>query len=91
MVFLCETAEVETIETDLLLVGGGMACTGAAVEAAAWAKATGLKCTLVDKAALDRSGAVAMGLSAINTYIGPENKVCRLCENGPHRPHGHHP
>ena len=29
----------------------------------------------MDKAALDRSGAVAMGLSAINTYIGPENKV----------------
>ena len=71
----CEKPPVETIETDLLLVGGGMACTGAAVEAAAWAKATGLKCTLVDKAALDRSGAVAMGLSAINTYIGPENKI----------------
>jgi adenylylsulfate reductase subunit A len=71
----CEKPPVETIETDLLLVGGGMACTGAAVEAAAWAKASGLKCTLVDKAALDRSGAVAMGLSAINTYIGHENKI----------------
>jgi adenylylsulfate reductase subunit A len=71
----CSKPEVETVETDLLLVGGGMACTGAAVEAAAWAKAAGLKVTLVDKAALDRSGAVAMGLSAINTYIGPENKV----------------
>ncbi|HEY9072647.1 MAG TPA: adenylyl-sulfate reductase subunit alpha, partial [Desulfobaccales bacterium] len=71
----CKKPEVETIETDLLLVGGGMACTGAAVEAAAWAKAAGLKITLVDKAAMDRSGAVAMGLSAINTYIGPENKV----------------
>jgi adenylylsulfate reductase subunit A len=71
----CEKPPVETIETDLLLVGGGMACTGAAVEAAAWAKAAGIKITLVDKAALDRSGAVAMGLSAINTYIGPENKV----------------
>ncbi len=62
------------MDTDLLIVGGGMAATGAAVEAAAWAKATGLKVTMVDKAALDRSGAVAMGLSAINTYIG-ENKV----------------
>lgn len=71
----CAKPEVETIETDLLLVGGGMACTGAAVEAAAWAKAAGIKITLVDKAALDRSGAVAMGLSAINTYIGPENKI----------------
>ncbi len=71
----CEKPPVETIETDLLLVGGGMACTGAAVEAAAWAKAAGIKITLVDKAALDRSGAVAMGLSAINTYVGAENKV----------------
>ncbi len=71
----CAKPEVVTIETDLLLVGGGMACTGAAVEAAAWAKAAGIKITLVDKAALDRSGAVAMGLSAINTYIGPENKI----------------
>jgi adenylylsulfate reductase subunit A len=71
----CAKPEVVTIETDLLLVGGGMACTGAAVEAAAWAKASGLKTTMVDKAALDRSGAVAMGLSAINTYIGSENKI----------------
>jgi adenylylsulfate reductase subunit A len=71
----CSKPAVETVETDLLLVGGGMACTGAAVEAAAWAKAAGLKVTLVDKAALDRSGAVAMGLSAINTYLGPENPV----------------
>ena len=29
----CAKPAVETIETDLLLVGGGMACTGAAVEA----------------------------------------------------------
>jgi adenylylsulfate reductase subunit A len=71
----CAKPAVETIETDLLLVGGGMACTGAAVEAMAYAKGLGLKVTLVDKAALDRSGAVAMGLSAINTYVGAENKV----------------
>ncbi len=62
----------ETVEvtTDLLIVGGGMAACGAAVEAAYWAKKHGLKVTLVDKAALDRSGAVAMGLSAINQYLG---------------------
>jgi adenylylsulfate reductase subunit A len=71
----CAKPEVVNVETDLLLVGGGMACCGAAVEAAAWAKAAGIKVTLVDKAALDRSGAVAMGLSAINTYVGAENKV----------------
>ncbi|MFH0765050.1 MAG: adenylyl-sulfate reductase subunit alpha [Calditrichota bacterium] len=58
------------VETDLLIVGGGMAACGAAVEAAYWAKKNGLKVTLVDKAAMDRSGAVAMGLSAINQYVG---------------------
>ena len=46
-----------------------MAACGAAVEAAYWAKKQGLKVTVVDKAAMDRSGAVAMGLSAINQYV----------------------
>jgi len=65
-------ANFETVEvtTDLLIVGGGMAACGAAVEAAHWAKKNGLKVTMVDKAAVDRSGAVAMGLSAINQYVG---------------------
>jgi adenylylsulfate reductase subunit A len=64
--------DFETVEvsTDLLIVGGGMAACGAAVEAAHWAKQNGLQVTMVDKAAVDRSGAVAMGLSAINQYVG---------------------
>jgi adenylylsulfate reductase subunit A len=64
--------DFETIEitTDILILGGGMAACGAAFEAAHWAKQHNLKVTLVDKAAMDRSGAVAMGLSAINMYIG---------------------
>ena len=62
--------ETVTVETDLLILGGGMAACGAAVEAAYWAKLNGLKVALVDKAAVDRSGAVAMGLSAINQYVG---------------------
>jgi adenylylsulfate reductase, subunit A len=62
--------ETVIVETDLLILGGGMAACGAAVEAAHWAKQNGLKVTLVDKAAVDRSGAVAMGLSAINQYVG---------------------
>jgi adenylylsulfate reductase subunit A len=61
--------ETVTVETDLLICGGGMAACGAAVEAAYWAKQHGLKVTVVDKAAMDRSGAVAMGLSAINQYV----------------------
>jgi adenylylsulfate reductase, subunit A len=61
----------ETVEvtTDLLIVGGGMAACGTALEASYWGKMKGLKVTLVEKAVPDRSGAVAMGLSAINQYI----------------------
>ena len=64
-------ANFETVEitTDILICGGGMAACGAAVEASYWANKNGLKVTLVDKAAMDRSGAVAMGLSAINQYV----------------------
>ncbi len=69
----CAEPEIVEMETDILIVGGGMAACGAAVEAVRWAKQAGLKIILCDKAALERSGAVAMGLSAINTYIG-ENK-----------------
>ncbi len=58
------------VDTDLLILGGGFAACGAATEAAYWAKKKGLKVTMVDKAALDRSGACAMGLSAINQYVG---------------------
>jgi len=65
--------EIVEKETDILIVGGGMAACGAAVEAVRWAKPHGIRILLCDKAAMERSGAVAMGLSAINTYIG-ENK-----------------
>ena len=71
--------EIIDIETDILIVGGGMAACGAAYEAKRWA-GDDVKITLVDKAAMDRSGAVAMGLSAINTYLGdnsPED-YCRM-------------
>ena len=60
---------VEEYEYDALLVGGGMACTGAAFEIGKWMP-SGAKVCLCDKASLERSGAVAQGLSAINTYIG---------------------
>lgn len=62
--------ETVVVNTDLLIIGGGMSACGATWEAAYWAKKNGLKVTVVDKAAMDRSGAVAMGLSAINQYIG---------------------
>jgi len=61
--------EVEEREVDILIVGGGMAACGAAFEVKKWAPADA-KILLCDKAALERSGSVAQGLSAINTYIG---------------------
>ena len=69
--------EFSTVEvtTDLLVIGGGMSGAGAAVEGAHWAKENNVKLTLVDKAAVDRSGAVAMGLSAINQYQGDNTPV----------------
>jgi adenylylsulfate reductase subunit A len=59
---------VEEREVDILIVGGGMAACGTAFEIKKWAGDK--KVLLVDKAAMERSGAVAQGLSAINTYIG---------------------
>jgi adenylylsulfate reductase subunit A len=58
----------EVVECDILIVGGGMAGCGAAIEATYWGK--GLRVVMVDKAATDRSGAVGEGLSAINCYMG---------------------
>lgn len=64
--------EVVEEEVDILLIGGGMACCGAGYEIMRWMEGTDLKVKLVDKAAMDRSGAVAQGLSAINTYLGEQ-------------------
>jgi len=67
---------VEEREVDILIVGGGMAACGTAFEVKKWAPDA--KVLLCDKAAMERSGAVAQGLSAINTYVGknsPEDYV----------------
>ncbi|MDY0374416.1 MAG: adenylyl-sulfate reductase subunit alpha [Desulfobacterium sp.] len=65
--------EVDKRDVDVLIVGGGMAACGTAFEIKKWAS-DDTKILLCDKAALERSGAVAQGLSAINTYIG-ENSI----------------
>ena len=57
-------------EVDILIIGGGMSACGCAFEIMQWAEGKDLNIKLVDKAAMDRSGAVAQGLSAINTYMG---------------------
>ena len=61
--------EVEEREVDVLIVGGGMAACGTAFEVKKWLP-EGASVLLCDKAAMERSGAVAQGLSAINTYVG---------------------
>ncbi len=61
--------EVEEREVDILIVGGGMAASGTAFEIKKW-MTDDQTVLLCDKAAMERSGAVAQGLSAINTYIG---------------------
>ena len=61
---------VKEHDVDLLIVGGGMGACGVAYEAVRWGEKHNLKIMLCDKAALERSGAVAQGLSAINTYLG---------------------
>ena len=62
--------EIVEEEVDILIIGGGMAACGCAFEIMRWAEGKDLNIKLVDKAAMDRSGAVAQGLSAINTYMG---------------------
>ena len=46
--------ETVIIETDLLILGGGMAACGAAFEASHWAKKHNKKVTVVDKASMER-------------------------------------
>ncbi len=69
-----ENPEVIEESVDILIIGGGMGACGAAYELGPWIEASGenISVKLVDKAAMDRSGAVAQGLSAINTYIGTQ-------------------
>ena len=55
-------------DCDILVVGGGMGGTGAAYEARHWGR--DMKIVVAEKANIDRSGAVAQGLYAINCYMG---------------------
>ncbi len=56
------------VDCDILVVGGGMGGTGAAYESRYWGR--DLKVVVAEKANIDRSGAVAQGLYAINCYMG---------------------
>ncbi|MDA8050019.1 MAG: adenylyl-sulfate reductase subunit alpha [Rhodospirillales bacterium] len=56
------------VDSDVLIIGGGFAGCGAAYESRYWGRE--LKIVVVEKANIERSGAVAHGLSAINCYMG---------------------
>ena len=55
-------------DCDILVVGGGMGGCGAAFEARHWGR--DLRIVVSERANIDRSGAVAQGLYAINCYMG---------------------
>ncbi len=56
------------VDSDILVIGGGFGGCGATYESRYWGR--DLKIVLVEKANIERSGAVAHGLSAINCYMG---------------------
>ncbi len=56
------------VDSDVLVIGGGFGGCGAAYESRYWGR--DLKIVVVEKAHIERSGAVAHGLSAINCYMG---------------------
>jgi adenylylsulfate reductase subunit A len=63
----------DVIETDLLIIGGGNAGCFVAVEAKA--RQPDLDVTIMEKAHIQRSGATASGMDAINTYISKGESV----------------
>src|ERR1700740_2717887 len=56
------------VDADILVVGGGMGGCRATYESRYWGR--DLKIVCVEKANIERSGAVAQGLYAINCYMG---------------------
>jgi len=62
------TRRTKFVDSDILIVGGGFGGCGAAYESRYWGR--DLKIVLIEKANVERSGAVAHGLSAINCYMG---------------------
>ena len=64
------------VDADILVIGGGFSGCGATYESRYWGR--DLKIVLAEKANIERSGAVAHGLSAINCYMG-----MRWSENRP--------
>ena len=64
------------VDSDILVIGGGFGGCGAAYESRYWGRDKNV--VIVEKANIERSGAVAQGLYAINCYMGT-----RFGENNP--------
>ncbi|GAB6126681.1 adenylyl-sulfate reductase subunit alpha [Humidesulfovibrio idahonensis] len=64
--------QVEVVDCDILIIGGGNAGCFVATEAAL--KDPSLKIVIMEKAEIMRSGACSAGMDALNTYI-PEGKT----------------
>ena len=62
------TRKTVFVDADILVIGGGMGGCGATYESRYWGR--DLKIVCVEKANIERSGAVAQGLYAINCYMG---------------------
>lgn len=65
---LFSSRKTRFVDADILIIGGGFGGCGAAYESRYWGR--NLKIVVAEKANIDRSGAVAHGLSAINCYMG---------------------
>ncbi|MDV3239248.1 MAG: adenylyl-sulfate reductase subunit alpha [Gammaproteobacteria bacterium] len=65
---LLSSRRTRVVDADILVIGGGFGGCGATYESRYWGR--DLKIVLVEKANIERSGAVAHGLSAINCYMG---------------------
>jgi adenylylsulfate reductase subunit A len=64
--------EISTVkpDTDVLIIGGGTAGCMAAIEAKKLDQS--IKCIVMEKAHIERSGCLAMGLNAINAYLNAD-------------------
>ncbi|MGQ3683498.1 MAG: adenylyl-sulfate reductase subunit alpha [Candidatus Loosdrechtia sp.] len=61
---------IVSIDTDILIIGGGAAGCFAAIEI--YKKSPNYQVVIMEKAHIERSGCLAMGLNAINAYLHPD-------------------